>query len=104
MKSNKKARLRKAGWKTGTAQELLNLSAEDMALIALKRSLVRMVRETRQANHVTQTVLAKLLESSQSRVAKIEGASADISLDLIIRALFALGITPRKLGKFLSSS
>jgi hypothetical protein len=102
MKKSKIQRLSRAGWKSGTVQEFLNLSNEDMALIELKRSLMSMVRETRAANKVTQKALAMLLDSSQSRIAKLEAASTDVSLDLIVRALFALGITPKKLGKFLS--
>ena len=35
--------------------------------------------------------MAKKLNSSQSRVAKLEAASADVSLDLMFRGLFALG-------------
>ena len=103
MKKSKKERLEKAGWKVGTVQDFLGLSDEEMALIELKRSLVHMVRQTREAHKMTQQTLAKLLESSQSRIAKIEAASPDISLDLIVRALFVLGVTPKGLGKFLAT-
>ena len=104
MRKSKKERLQKAGWHTGSVKEFLGLTDEDLALIELKRSLSKMIRETREANKVTQHALAKMLESSQSRIAKIEGASPGVSLDLIVRALFALGVTPRTLGKFLLSS
>jgi predicted transcriptional regulator len=103
MKESKKRRLEKAGWKVGTVQEFLGLSDEDMALIELKRSLIRMLKETREANKVTQRALARMIQSSQSRVAKIEGASSDVSLDLIVKALFALGVTPKKLAKFVAT-
>lgn len=104
MKKSKKELLAEAGWKSGTVQGFLSLSDEDMALIELKRSLMRMLKETRRANKVTQQALAKMLESSQSRVAKLEAASPDVSLDLIVRALFMLGVTPKRIGKFLTSS
>ena len=99
---SKKGRLEKAGWSSGSVQDFLGLSDQEMALIELKRSLVRMIRETRESNRVTQHALAKLLESSQSRVAKMEGASPDVSLDLIVRALFVLGVTPKKMGRFIA--
>ena len=99
---SKKGRLEKVGWKSGSTQDFLGLSDQEMALIELKRSLVRMIRETRESNRVTQHALAKLLESSQSRVAKMEGASPDVSLDLIVRALFVLGVTPKKMGRFIA--
>jgi len=35
------------------------------------------------------------LKSSQSRIAKLEAADATVSIDLLLRALFALGATPK---------
>ena len=102
MKKSKKERLERAGWKSGSVQDFLGLSDQEMALIELKRSLIRMIRETRETNKVTQHALAKLLESSQSRVAKMEGASPDVSLDLIVKALFVLGVTPKNIGRFIA--
>lgn len=103
MKRSKILRLKKAGWRVSSAQEFLGLSDHDMELIELKRSLMQMVRETRRTNKITQIALAKLLESSQSRVAKIESASPDVSLDLILKALFAMGVSPKRIGKVISS-
>ena len=39
------------------------------------------------------------MSTSQSRVAKMEAGEASISLDLLIRSLFALGATNRDLGE-----
>ena len=39
------------------------------------------------------------MRSSQSRVAKIEAGDASVSLDLIVRALFAAGATQRDLQR-----
>jgi hypothetical protein len=39
----------------------------------------------------TQIQMAKLISSSQSRVAKLEKAESSVSIDLILRSLFALG-------------
>jgi hypothetical protein len=101
MKKSKVEKLKKAGWRVGTVKEFLGLTDQEMALIEFKRSLIGMMKKTREENKVTQKTLAQLLRSSQSRVAKIEAASSDVSLDLIVRALIVLGITPRKIGKFL---
>ena len=49
---SKKERLEKTGWKSGSVQDFLGLSDQEMALIELKRSLVRMIRETRESNKV----------------------------------------------------
>ena len=57
----------------------------------LRLAVSRRIRELREQAGVTQQRLATLLNSSQSRVAKIEAAANDVSLDLAFRALFAIG-------------
>ena len=101
MKAAKRKKLEKQGWKVGSVQEFLGLSDHEMALIEMKRVLIQKIKEVRKVNRVTQATLAKLLESSQSRVAKLEAGEAGISLDLICRALFALGINQDKLASAL---
>jgi ribosome-binding protein aMBF1 (putative translation factor) len=103
MKSQKKKRLEKAGFKIGTVREFLHLSDEESALIELKVRLIEMLRDARKASAMTQEELAKLLSSSQSRIAKVESRPADVSLDLICRALFALGVSRQDIGKKLAS-
>jgi len=46
--------------------------------------------------------MARLLKSSQSRVAKIETGDASVSLDLLIRSLIALGATRGELGRIIA--
>jgi DNA-binding XRE family transcriptional regulator len=103
MKRSKIEKLEKAGFKVGTVQEFLGLSDQDMALIELKVRLVEMLKKIRGTNRVTQSELARIIGSSQSRVAKIEAAESDISLDLICRALFAMGVSPNAIGKAISA-
>src|SRR4051812_33009641 len=92
MKSSKRKKLEAAGFKAGDVAEFLALSDEEMALIDLKVRLVMMLKAVRESRGVTQQALAKLMGSSQSRVAKLEGACAEASLDLICKALFSLGV------------
>ncbi|MGH8687501.1 MAG: helix-turn-helix domain-containing protein [Burkholderiales bacterium] len=92
-------RLRAAGWKAGTAAEFLGLSSAEAALVELKLALVAAVRATRQKRGLSQIDLAQRLRSSQSRVAKIEAGDASVSLDLIVRALFAAGASPKDVQK-----
>ena len=98
MKKAKQKKLEVAGWRVGDAKEFLGLSEDELALVELKRALVRMVRETRQSSEITQEGLAKMIDSSQSRIAKLEAASPDVTLDLIFKALFALGVTLKEVG------
>ena len=91
MKKAKRTRLQRDGWKVGSTQEFLGLSGEETAFIELKLSLAQSLRTERQRRGLTQTQLAKRLESSQSRVAKMEAGDASVSVDLLVRSLFKLG-------------
>ncbi len=103
MKQAKRKKLEKAGFKVGTVQDFLKLSDEEVALIDLKIRLIEMLRTVRKQGGVTQHALAKLIGSSQSRVAKMERGTADISLDLLCKALFALGVSRGEIGKTIAS-
>jgi ribosome-binding protein aMBF1 (putative translation factor) len=104
MNSSKRKKLESSGFKVGTVREFLNLSEEEMALIDLKIRLTRMLRPAREAAGMSQNQLATRISSSQSRVAKMEAASPDVSLDLICKALLALGVTPRGIAKAIASA
>jgi transcriptional regulator with XRE-family HTH domain len=47
---------------------------------------------------LTQVQLAKLLGSSQSRVAKLEAGDATVSTDLLLRAAYAVGASLAEVG------
>jgi hypothetical protein len=42
--------------------------------------------------------LAKQIGSSQSRVAKMEVADKSVSMELLIRSLASLGVSPKEIG------
>jgi len=102
MDKEKKARLEAKGWKVGTTEEFLGLSADEAAYLELRLKLSDAVRDLRKRKHLTQVELAELLHSSQSRVAKVETADESVSLDLLIRSLLALGATARDLAKVIA--
>lgn len=104
MREEKKKRLQAKGWKIGSAKEFLGLSDEEAAYIELKMRLAEGLREQRQRHHLSQIELAKMLKSSQSRIAKMESGDPSVSLDLLIRSLLALGISERKLSQIISTS
>jgi predicted transcriptional regulator len=91
----------KNGWVEGSVQELMDLSDADMAYIEAKMALSRYMREQRCRKKLTQTSVAAMLKTSQSRVAKMEKGDPTVSMDLLFRALLALGIKPRKLAAVL---
>ena len=87
MKAAKGRKLEARGYRVTDPKDFLGLSDTEARLVELKVSLIERLKEIREANKVTQAELAKLLKSSQSRVAKIEAGASDVSLDLICRAL-----------------
>lgn len=103
MKQTKWEKLRKLGYRVTNTQEFLGLSDEEIALIDLKISLIEKLKNARRLKGVTQQRLARLIGSSQSRVAMLERGRPDVSLDLICRALFALGVSRSALGRAISS-
>jgi DNA-binding XRE family transcriptional regulator len=102
MKSAKKKRLELKGWKVGTAAEFLQLSPEESAYIEMKLALSKNLQAHRKDKSLTQDQLARLLKSSQSRVAKMEAGDPSVSLDLLVRSLLILGESRKGLAKILS--
>ena len=95
MKQSKRNKLENAGWRVGTAGEFLGLSSEEAAYIEIKLALSEALRKERETKKLSQVELARLIASSQSRVAKMEAADSTVSMDLLVKSLLALGV-PRK--------
>ena len=74
---------------------------EEAAFLETKLALSESLRTRRTAQRLSQAALAKRLKSSQSRVAKMEAADPTVSVDLLLRGLFALGATPKDVAKAL---
>ena len=103
MNKAKRKRLESKGWKVGTVEEFLDLSPEESAYIELKLNLSESLKRYREERNLTQTQLAQMVGSSQSRVAKMEVGDPSVSIDLLIRSLFALGISKREMGRIIAS-
>ena len=93
MKPGKQRKLEDAGWKVGSADEFLSLTPEESAFIEMKLALCDSVKSRRTKKRLSQTEFAKLISSSQSRVAKIEACDPSVSIDLVIKSLLRLGAT-----------
>ena len=104
MRKQKQKRLRARGWKMGTVKDFLGLSDEEAAYIELKIKLAAGLRQRRQQKGLSQLDLAAKLQSSQSRVAKMEAGDPSVSLDLLIRSLISLGASERELSQIITTS
>lgn len=98
MDKEKRERLEKAGWRVGSVQEFLGLSDAEAAFIDIKFNLRALLKERLAEQGLTRVELARMLESSQSRVAKIEAGDPSVSLDLLVRALLATGARARDIA------
>jgi transcriptional regulator with XRE-family HTH domain len=81
----------------GDTQQFLNLSDEEMAFIEIKLSLSRKFLQKRKSRKLTQSQAARILGTSQSRIAKMEHSDKSVSIDLLTRANLALGVKAGKL-------
>lgn len=92
---------RPKGWTEGSVQDLLGLRDDEAAIVEMRVRLAEKVREQRRARRITQKELAKRIRSTQPRVVRLE--QADASMEMLIRALFALGYDRKKIGKLLAA-
>ncbi len=98
----KKKRLEAAGWKVGNAEDLLGLTTAESEYIDVKIALSNKLKEVRIKHKLTQVETAKILKTSQSRLAKMEKGDPSATADLLIKALFLLGVKKKNLAKILS--
>ena len=104
MKSDRKNRLEKAGWKVGSTQDFLGLSDAESAVTDIRVSLARELRRRRVGQKYSQADLAKRVGSSQSRVARMEAGDPSVSLDLLLRVLLAFGTTAGEIGRMIGKA
>jgi hypothetical protein len=74
MRTEKRKHLEARGWKVGSVKEFLDLSDQESAYIELRLKLARELNARRHARALSQSQLAKAVQSTQSRVAKMEAS------------------------------
>lgn len=70
MRANKRTKLEAQGWKVGNADEFLALTPEESAYIEMKFALSSSLKQRRLKKRMSRVELAKVIKSSQSRIAK----------------------------------
>jgi predicted XRE-type DNA-binding protein len=91
MDVTKRKAIEAVGWKVGDAADFLGMSNEERQLLDTRVELAQAVRRQREALHLSQKQLGAMLKTSQPRVAKIERAASDVSMDQLVRAFTAAG-------------
>lgn len=102
MNRTTKARLERKGWRVGSATDFLGLSAQEAALVEMKVALSRFLKDLRAKRNLSQHQFARVIGSSQSRVAKMEAGDRTVSVDLLLRSLFAIGARLSDLARVIS--
>jgi DNA-binding XRE family transcriptional regulator len=101
---NKIERLEADGWRVGNVEDFLGLSPEEATFIELKLALASRLKTVRRRRHLTQAQAAKMVASSQSRVAKMEAGDPSVSMDLLVRSLLAMGASREELASAMAPS
>lgn len=104
MQASKRKKLERSGWKVGTVEEFLKLTPDEAAYIDMKVGLSRSLKERRLQKKLSQQDMAKMMKSSQSRIAKMEAGDPSVSIDLLVKSLLALGASRKELAKAISTS
>lgn len=102
MRANKRKKVEAAGWKVADAGEFLGLTKAEGAFIELRFRLAEGLKARRTHKRLTQADLAEVIQSSQSRVAKMEAGDPTVSVDLLVRSLIALGASHREIAKIIA--
>ena len=103
MNKAKQRRLSAKGWKVGSAEDFLGLSVEEAAYVEMKVMLSRKLKEQRTRKRLSQTQVARLINSSQSRVARMEAGDPSVSLDLLVKSLLALGASRKEVARSMAA-
>jgi predicted XRE-type DNA-binding protein len=99
MDKRKKKELISKSYKVGSAEEFLGLSTEESEYIELKLALSEALIKRRKKSNLTQAQLARMLKSSQSRVAKMEKGDPTVSVDLLVKSLLAMGADKKSIAR-----
>jgi len=94
-----KAMLRDAGFESGSVSELLGLSVAQEAIVESKIRLTALLREERKSRKWSQAKLAEEINTRQQVIARAEMGHRSVTLDLLFRALLAMGVSLKRIGQ-----
>jgi ribosome-binding protein aMBF1 (putative translation factor) len=98
MNTATRKKLERSGFKVGSAADFLDLTAAESKLVDIRLALADQLKKRRVESGMSQTALALHLKSSQSRIAKMEAAAPDVSIDLLVKAILTTGAKPKEVA------
>ena len=91
-----------AGFVNVPLQAWLDLSDADMQVIERRAALARTLRAERTRAGLTQQKLADQMETDKARIVRAEAAAKGVSVDFLLRALYAVGLTRSEVAQALA--
>jgi predicted XRE-type DNA-binding protein len=91
-------------WVETDVEELLGLSPEDLVIVEFRAALAVALQKARSRKRLTQEAAAEMIGTSQAQVSKMEAGQSSITIDRMIKALAALGMSRPAILKALSSA
>jgi len=91
-------------WVETTVGEFLDLSAEDLVIVEFRAALALALQKARRRRKITQEEAAELIGTSQAQVSKMEAGAFSVTLDRMIKALTALGVSRSTIVKALGEA
>ncbi len=104
MNRETRRRLEARGWTVGTVTDFLKLTPEEERLVELRLALCHAVKERRKKEKIPQEELADRLNTSQSRIAKMESCDPHVSTDMMLNAYFALGASLKDASRVIAAA
>jgi len=89
-------------WVETSVDELLDLSAEDLVVVEFRVALALALQRARKRRKLSQGAAAELIGTSQAQVSKMEAGLSSVTLDRMVKALTALGVSRTTIVKALS--
>ena len=96
LSGKKEARIRAMGGKVTTVEDWLDLTPGEVAIIDMKIRLGERLKAHRQSQQLSQEKAAKILQTSQGRISKLEKGQA--SLDQLVWSMLTLGGSRKELA------
>ena len=105
MKKSKRKALEAAGHQVfDDAADAFGLSEMEKLALDLRAGLGAEIRSRREAAAISQAELAARMGTDQARVSRLERGSPNVSLDVYIRALGALGFSRKAATRAVSAA
>lgn len=91
-------------WVETDVEEFLGLTPEDLVIIEFRAALAVALQRARKRKKLTQEEAAEQIGTSQAQVSKMEGGQSSITIDRLIKALAALGVSRPTVLRALNSA